>query len=168
MGARQRSAKPKVMVISSPGGHWVQIRRLRPAWTGCAVTYVTTDPGYLGEIAKDPVAEGSTPPRFFVVPDANRWNKMRLAVQMLMILAVVVRIRPDVIITTGAAPGYFAVRFGNLIGARTIWIDSIANAEKLSLSGQMAGRFCTLWLTQYQHLARTQDQQGPSFKGSVI
>ncbi len=33
--------------------------------------------------------------------------------------------RPDIVITTGAAPGYFCLRLGKLLGARTIWIDSI-------------------------------------------
>ena len=44
-------------------------------------------------------------------------------------LGLLLRHRPDVIVTTGAAPGYFALRFGKLLGARTIWIDSMANAE---------------------------------------
>jgi hypothetical protein len=47
--------------------------------------------------------------------------------------------RPDVVITTGAASGYFAVRIGKFFGARTLFLDSIANAERLSLSARMAG-----------------------------
>jgi len=37
-----------------------------------------------------------------------------------------------VIVSTGAAPGYFAIVLGRLFGARTIWIDSMANIENLS------------------------------------
>ena len=75
------------------------------------------------------------------------------------------RVRPDAVITTGAAPGYFALRLGRLFGARTIWIDSMANAEELSLSGQKARRHADLWLTQWEHLAKP---DGPQFLGSVL
>jgi hypothetical protein len=73
--------------------------------------------------------------------------------------------RPDVIVTTGAAPGYFAVRFGRLLGTRTVWVDSIANAEELSMSGRMAGKHASLWLTQWPHLAQG---GGPEYRGSVL
>jgi hypothetical protein len=69
------------------------------------------------------------------------------------------------VITTGAAPGYFAIRIGNLFGARTIWVDSIANGEELSLSGQKAGPHAALWLTQWAHLAKA---EGPHYRGSVL
>ena len=39
-----------------------------------------------------------------------------------------------------------------LVGARTVWVDSIANAEELSLSGQKASRIATLTLTQWPEL----------------
>jgi hypothetical protein len=70
-----------------------------------------------------------------------------------------------VVISTGAAPGYFALRFGKRLGARTIWLDSIANVDELSLSGQRAGKYAGLWLTQWQHLATP---AGPHFAGAVL
>jgi hypothetical protein len=70
-----------------------------------------------------------------------------------------------VVITTGAAPGYFAVRIGKLLGARVVWLDSVANAGELSMSGRKAGSFVDLWLTQWPHLAR---DKGPACHGSVL
>jgi hypothetical protein len=55
--------------------------------------------------------------------------------------------------------------FGKLLGARTIWIDSIANAEQLSVSGAKVKPFADLWLTQWPHLV-TKD--GPDYKGAVL
>ena len=83
---------------------------------------------------------------------------------------ILLRIRPDVVVTTGAAPGYFALRLGGLLGGRTIWVDSIANVEELSLSGQKAGQHCDLWLTQWEHLAKpvSTEGKGPEYKGSVV
>jgi UDP-N-acetylglucosamine:LPS N-acetylglucosamine transferase len=84
---------------------------------------------------------------------------------LLQVSWLVLRLRPDVIISTGAAPGYAAIQLGRLIGARTVWIDSIANVEVLSLSGAQIGRHADLWLTQWPHLSKP---EGPEFKGAVI
>jgi len=160
------SAKPpRVLAVASGGGHWVQLSRLVPAWDGCAVTYVTTDPGLRAGIEAVTEARGQPRPGFHVVLEANRWEKLRLVRSLLQMVMILARTRPDVVITTGAAPGYFALRLGRLMGARTIWVDSIANADELSLSGKMAGKYCDLWLTQWEHLATP---QGPDFRGSVI
>jgi len=80
-------------------------------------------------------------------------------------MVLIVRERPDAIVSTGAAPGYLAIRIGGLIGCRTLWIDSIANVEQLSLSGRRALRHADLCLTQWEHLA---SQDGPRFEGAVL
>lgn len=149
--------KTKVLAISSGGGHWVQLLRLRPAFAHCDVVFATVKEGY--RINVGPEAE------FRLIPDSNRWNKLGLVRAAVAIFRLVWRERPDVVISTGASPGYFAIRIGNLVGARTIWVDSIANGEELSLSGQKAGPHAALWLTQWAHLAQP---EGPYYRGSVL
>ncbi|MCH6257867.1 UDP-N-acetylglucosamine transferase subunit ALG14 [Puniceicoccaceae bacterium K14] len=150
------SKKKKVVAISSGGGHWVQLNRLRPAFDDCDLTFATVKESYRDEI------EGAN---FTVIPDSNRSNKFKLLKSAVGILLTLLKIRPDVVISTGAAPGYFAVRIGKLLGAKTIWVDSIANAEVLSLSGQKAGKHVDLWLTQWPHLAK---KGGPEYVGNVL
>jgi len=146
----------KVLAIASGGGHWVQLLRLRPAFAGCDITYATVRPGY-----KQDISDGE----FIVVRDCNRSHRLRVLWSAFGVLLVLIKLRPDVVVTTGAAIGYFAVRLGRLVGARTIWVDSVANVEELSMSGQMAGRYAHLWLTQWPHLERP---GGPKFLGSVL
>jgi UDP-N-acetylglucosamine:LPS N-acetylglucosamine transferase len=148
--------RPRLLAISSGGGHWVQLLRLRPAFEGCEVHYATVREGYRLE------TDGGS---FHLIPDSNRWNKLALLRSALTIFLLVLRLRPDVVITTGAAPGYFGARFGKLLGARTIWVDSVANVEELSMSGAKAGSFVDLWLTQWPHLAR---DGGPQCFGNVL
>jgi hypothetical protein len=148
--------RTRILAIASGGGHWVQLLRLRPAFAGEDVTYVTVSRAYQSEIGSAPL---------YVVNDATRWNRwalLRLAARMAWI---VLRRRPNIVITTGASPGYFGVLFGRLIGARTVWIDSMANVDRLSLSGRKAGRWANLWLTQWPPLARP---DGPRFEGAVL
>jgi len=158
-------ARRRVLAVASGGGHWVQLMRLRPAWDGCDVTYVTTTEAFRAEVTADAGLRGQPEPGYHVVPEANRWQKLRLIRQLAGLLMIVLRVRPDAVITTGAAPGYFALRFGRLVGARTVWVDSIANAEELSLSGKKAGRHADLWLTQWPDLAVP---GGPEFRGAVL
>ena len=146
----------KVLAISSSGGHWVQLLRLHPAFEGCDVVFATTNAGCRSQVA---------PRKFHVIPDATRWNAFGLLHLAISVAGLVLRTWPDVIVSTGAAPGYFAIRFGKLIGARTIWIDSFANVEQLSLSGAKVQKYADLWLTQWPHLASS---HGPQFKGAVL
>ena len=149
--------KPKLLAISSGGGHWVQLLRLRPAFEGCDVIYATVSNGYRSDV---PGCE------FRVIHDGNRSQKIALLKSAVSILFLLLVEKPDVVISTGAAPGYFAVRFGRLLRMKTIWVDSIANAEELSMSGQKAGRCADLWLTQWPDLASPDG--GPEYWGNVL
>lgn len=148
---------PLILAVASGGGHFIQLLRLRPAFAGAKLHYVTTIRGYEGDVAPD---------RIHVVRDANRHDKLGLMVMSLQILWLVVRYRPAVIISTGAAPGYAAIRLGRLLGARTCWVDSIANAEEMSMSGRKLQGRCDMWLTQWQHLS--DPAVGPGWSGSVL
>jgi UDP-N-acetylglucosamine:LPS N-acetylglucosamine transferase len=134
----------RVLAIASGGGHWVQLLRLRPAWDGCAVTYATVHADSAVDIAPAPL---------LTFTDASRRDWWRLAIVAVEMLGIVLRVRPHVIVTTGAAPPLFALLFGRLLGARTLWIDSIANGEVLSSSGRLAARVATQRLTQWPDLA---------------
>jgi len=146
----------RIIAISSGGGHWIQLLRLMPLFDQHETTFVTVSRAYQEYIPDK---------RLHVVRDATRWDKFGLIVQLLQITILVMRYRPHVIVSTGAAPGYFAIRLGKLLGARTIWLDSIANSEKLSGSGTRIGKYADLWLTQWEHLAQ---EDGPTYGGNVL
>ncbi|MFO0982783.1 MAG: UDP-N-acetylglucosamine--LPS N-acetylglucosamine transferase [Planctomycetota bacterium] len=153
MGAQRRK---KILLIASGGGHWVQLNRLRPAFDQHDVAFVTVDASYRSDV---PDA------RFYVVKDATRWNRVGLLRMALQVLFILLKERPHIVISTGAAPGFVGLRLGKLLGARTVWLDSIANVERLSLSGERIGPHAGLWLTQWPHLARP---GGPRFEGAVL
>ena len=157
--------RPRVLAVASAGGHLVQLCRLMPAWEGCDTVIATTSAGYESEIRILAQSCNMPSPQVRVITEANRWQKLRLIRTVLDIIVLLLRVRPSVVVTTGAAPGYLAVRLASLLRVRTVWIDSIANSDELSLSGQMAGKHSGLWLTQWEHLARP---NGPHYRGSVL
>jgi len=146
----------RILLVASHGGHWVQLRRMRAAFDGLERHYVSTNIGLQQEVSPD---------RFHRVPDANLDEKLGLIRLALAMLWIVVKTRPDVVCSTGAAPGFFALVFGKMLGAKTIWVDSCANAEQLSVSGRRVKPFADLWLTQWPHL---ETPDGPYYRGAVL
>jgi len=138
--------KVNVLAIASIGGHWVQLLRLMPLFNVSTneVTFVSTWANV------DNMVEGH---KYYAVPDANRHNKFNLLKCGWAIFSIIFSSRPQIIITTGAAPGLFGVLAGRLLGIKTVWIDSIANVEKLSLSGYIAIKLADRVYTQWEHLS---------------
>jgi len=146
----------RILLISSSGGHWLQLRRLEDAFLEYDRYYACTDASYGHHLQSS---------KFYHVFDGSRWSKFHLIVQAAEILILLLRVRPKVVVTTGASAGFFAVFFARLLRMKTIWVDSIANPEELSLSGARAGKYADLWLTQWEHLSRP---DGPHYYGSVL
>lgn len=146
----------KILAISSGGGHWVQMNRVVPAFANCIVVFATVSQAYSTDVPGR---------KFYSVFDVTRWNRIRWLQTAFQILWIIIKERPDIIISTGALPGYMALRMGKFFGTRTIWLDSIANAETLSSSGERVKKYADLYLTQWPHLARA---DGPQYSGAVL
>ncbi len=156
MTAVEAPRRTRILALASGGGHWQQLMEMRPAFEGCEVTYATTLAGLPEEFGASPAV---------IVPDFSRSDLWRLPVAGWRIGGALRRCRPDIVISTGALPGVTALALGKLFGARTIWVDSVANAEEMSLSGKMARRVADLWLSQWPHVA---EESGAGYFGAVL
>jgi exopolysaccharide biosynthesis glucuronosyltransferase PssD len=152
----EKRSQPVILAVSSGGGHWIQMLRVSPAFSGAKVHYVTTDPS-AGHQVKTA--------QFHIVLDANKDTPVRLIICAIKLFWLVARIRPDVVVSTGAAGGYLAIRIARLFGARTMFIDSIANARELSMSARLSQRVADRVLCQWPQVAET---TGTEYCGAVI
>jgi UDP-N-acetylglucosamine:LPS N-acetylglucosamine transferase len=146
----------RILAAASGGGHWVQLMRLRPAFAGAEVHYATVDPS---------AAAGVAPAPLHLYADANKDTKWRLAVAAVQMMVIVLRVRPDVVVSTGAAGGYVAIRLARLMGARTVFIDSIANARKLSVTARLCRGVADRVISQWPDVAR---RNGVDHWGAVL
>lgn len=152
-------SRKRVMAIASGGGHWVQLMRLKPAFDDLDVFYVSLDPTSAVDVRGR---------RYYTIRDASRKEKWAFAIVAFQLLRILLRERPRVLITTGSGPALVAMALARkLFGTRTIWIDSIANAECLSHSGERAGRVADVWLTQWPELTRGEGRR-PEHWGAVL
>lgn len=149
-----KSAKPRVLAVASFGGHWTQLNRLSPFFYKYDTCFVTTE-----------TSVKRLRPDVQVVRDANRNTKIDILICTFQLLWVLLKFRPQMIVSTGALPGVIALTIGRMIGCKTVWIDSIANGDELSMSGKLAGKVAHRWLTQWPNLAT---ENGPLYKGRVL
>ncbi|MGP1358347.1 UDP-N-acetylglucosamine--LPS N-acetylglucosamine transferase [Roseicyclus sp.] len=152
---KRTRTRPVILAVSSGGGHWIQLQRLAPAFAGAEVHYATTDLS----------AAEAADARVHVYPDANKDTPLRLVACLLRMAWIVLRVRPDVVVSTGAAGGFLAIRLARLVGARTMFIDSIANARELSISARLALGVADRVLSQWPRVA---ELTGAEYRGAVI
>lgn len=146
----------KILAAASGGGHWEQMMLLRSVLSGHEVVYVTTNRDLVTRAGID---------RAYVVSDCNRNTPWQSVLTFLKIGKAVLRERPDCVISTGALPGLFCVLIGRLIGSDTVWLDSVANVEKLSMCGSVAKRLAAVCLTQWEHVS---DETRPKYAGALL
>src|SRR6476661_2591302 len=116
--ARERMSEPsrqRILAVASAGGHWIQLARLSEAFADSDTLYVTTVAGETTPSGDRPVVK---------VSDASRNEPLRLVLIGAQLALLMLRFRPNAVVTTGAAPGYVALRLGKLLGCRTVWLDS--------------------------------------------
>jgi len=147
----------KILAVASSGGHWMQLLRITKSLENkFEVCYVSTIPD----------RESSTGGQSFqLINDFSRTNAIKIVTAFIQAIRIVRSEKADVIITTGAAPGLVMVFVGWLFRKQTIWIDSLANVEHLSLSGRIASLFVSRTYTQWKGL---QDGRKIVFAGNIL
>ena len=147
----------KVMAVASGGGHWVELRRIMPAFAGTEVFYVSTETEADADLA---------PARYYPITNVTRKSRLAFLSTVRQLYAIVRAERPEVVVTTGAAPGFVALALAKtLCRSRTVWIDTVAQTEGMTLSGRLARPFADAWLVQWPHLAKP---GGPDCWGAVL
>lgn len=146
----------RVLAVASGGGHWDELMLLRPTLEQYHVQYVTTDTSLAlqhGIIAAE------------LLPDCNRNKPLRALYCGVRASWMILKHRPHVVISTGAAPGFMCLLFGRMLGARTLWIDSVANGEELSMCGKLSMTIAHQCWVQWEDLAMGNSSH---YKGAVL
>lgn len=133
----------RLCLVSSSGGHLSEMRALRPAFAGCEWFHVLD---YRVMLPAD--MEGKT--RFVKHTErdlgflVNLWQAWR----------ILRRERPDLIVSTGAAPAVSFGLVGKLLGIPVIFVEISAQVTSPSLSGRLLYRIADRFFYQWRPLAR--------------
>ncbi|MGB2863375.1 MAG: PssD/Cps14F family polysaccharide biosynthesis glycosyltransferase [Sedimentisphaerales bacterium] len=146
MSSTDKNKQLKICLAASAGGHISQLLKLAASWNGYETFCVTTT-----EVVRNKLRKSG---EVYVVGECNRQHPIRVITVLLRCLHIISKERPDVVISTGAAAGCMLCFLGKMIGSKVIWIDSITNVERISLSGRMVRYIADLFLVQWPELAQ--------------
>jgi len=145
-----RKNRLKICAGASAGGHMNELLQLlayAQTWPVQPAFYLTT----LDILSEKLTESGPT----YVIGECNRHHPLLAMLTLSRCIKIAFKERPDVVITTGSMPmALFCLTSKFLVGTQIIWIDSIANIEKFSMSGRLIHTFADLFLTQWPELAR--------------
>jgi len=136
--------KKKICLAASAGGHLTQLLIMVQSWSKYEPVYISTS-----KVAASKLSQlGKT----YIVGECNRKTPFKCLAIFFRCLSIIINERPDYVISTGAAPGLFICVAAKLMRAKVVWVDSIANVKKLSMSGMIVRPFADLFLTQWPEL----------------
>jgi hypothetical protein len=148
----------KIGLVASAGGHLIELLKVaKPCFGPQTFAVVTSD------IVKDAL-EGTV--RTYVVGESNRRHPLRVLIVALRCARILLRERPDAIVSTGAAVGCVTCVLAKILRAKVIWLDSITNVDSLSLSGWLVRPFTDLFLVQWPELTR--GRRGVEYVGAAV
>ena len=117
----------RIGLVSSCGGHLTELRALLPAFEGHELFYVLNDQALL-----PPDMEGRT---HFIAHSERDW---KFFLNLWEAGCLLWRLRPQVLISTGAGPAVpFALVGRGVFGCKIIYIETIASVERPSLTGRI-------------------------------
>jgi len=154
----QKDNKLKICLVASGGGHLTELLRISESWKQFETFFITTVP-----VVRDNL---QTSGNIYIVGECNRQHPIRVLKVFIRCLRITFKERPNVVISTGAAAGCMICFLAKLRGAEIIWIDSITNVERISLSGRMVRHIADLFLVQWPEL--TEKYNKVEYLGEVI
>jgi UDP-N-acetylglucosamine--N-acetylmuramyl-(pentapeptide) pyrophosphoryl-undecaprenol N-acetylglucosamine transferase len=129
----------RICLAASGGGHVRQLLDLEPAFLGHDVFFVTEDTA-LGRSLPSKYRLHYVP--HFALGQARLGAPFRMlraaAANFLASARIILKERPDVLISTGAGAVYFTVLWARLLGAKIILIESFARFTSLSAFAKIA------------------------------
>jgi len=134
----------KICVACSTGGHLVEARQLAPVYEKYNHFYFTFSGGVAEELKKTS--------RVRDIPNIVRYNPLSWIIGAVMSGYIALIERPDVVITTGAGIVVFFCAFAKLLGAKLIFIESMARIERPTLTARMLYPFADLFFVQWPDL----------------
>jgi beta-1,4-N-acetylglucosaminyltransferase len=139
------AAAGRALLVCSPGGHLLQMLRLRPAWEDLDPTWITLEAADSRHLLRDSnVVWGIGP--------TNR-SLRALVANLRLAWRVVRETRPEAILSTGAALAVPFFIVGKLHGCRLVYVESLTRSEDLSLAGKVVYPLADAFFVQWPSAA---------------
>ena len=157
-GVRAQQGRVGVLLVCSAGGHLLQLCLLADAWRGMPHAWVTLD----REDARS-LLPGETVYYGYWPTTRHALNLLR---NLRLAMTIVWRLRPAVIVTTGAGVAVPFAWIGKLVGAKVVYVESLTRIAKPSLSCRLIRPIADRVYVQWPELAAS--LPGSRYVGNVV
>lgn len=140
----------KVVFAASVGGHLNEILRLEKLFNEYDYLLVTEKT----DVTRD-LDEKYNVKFLKYGPNKNIIKYVYIAIyNMVTSLYIALKYRPDTVISTGAQIGGMVCMACKILGAKVIYIESLAKTNELSVTGRNVYRFADKFYVQWEQLAK--------------
>ncbi|SFG51881.1 Oligosaccharide biosynthesis protein Alg14 like [Priestia megaterium] len=137
----------KVCLVSSTGGHLIELKKIVPAIKNYDFFFVTEKSEMSNEL-KDEF-------KVYYLVQQERKNIhiiKNLLANIFKSFNILFKEAPDVIISTGAGAVFPLCLFGKMFGKKIIYIESFAKVNSPSLTGKLVYKFADEFYIQWESL----------------
>lgn len=132
----------KVCFITSSGGHLTHLIQLKEWWKDKERFWVTFDKEDSRSILKDER-------KYWCYFPTNR-NIKNLVKNTFLAIRILRKERPDLIISTGAAPAIPFFYLGKLFGSKVVYIEVYDRIDKPTITGKVVYPISDLFVVQWE------------------
>jgi beta-1,4-N-acetylglucosaminyltransferase len=151
-------SRADVLLVCSSGGHLLQLVALGAAWEGYSRTWVTFDKSDARSLLADEDV-------LFAYGPTNR-SVVNLVRNLWLAARVIRRVRPKVLVTTGAGVAVPFAWVARISGASVIYVESLTRIDEPSLSYRLISPVANRRYAQWPELAEAEPRM--RFVGSVF
>ncbi|MCC8357215.1 MAG: beta-1,4-galactosyltransferase enhancer [Oscillospiraceae bacterium] len=137
----EHSRNPRLCLVSSSGGHWEQLQKLKPLvdkYSGFFVTERTQFEEPLGNY-------------FMVQTDLkDKWMPLKMLRNSAYAIYIWIKERPDFVITTGTIVAYPFYILSILFRKKFIFIETFGRANMPTVAGKKMEKHADLFIVQWE------------------
>ncbi len=146
--------RPKICLVSSPGGHLFHLIKLKKWWSKYPHFWISKN-------SIDSKTMIGNKEEIYYANFPEQRNIINFIKNLVLAIKIIYREKPDIIISSGAgiAPPFFLV--GKLLGSKLIFVEIYDFIKYPTLSGKMIYPFADLFIVQHK-------QQLKSYPNAVM
>ena len=142
----------KVLFISSTGGHFNELMRLNQLFPKYN-TYIATEKQKNNEYLKEEF-KGKVFYLLYGTKDHPISYPFKLFINCFISLFYFLKIRPDVIVTTGTHTAGPICCLAKIFGKKVVYIETIANINSKTITGRLLYHIADLFLVQWESMLK--------------
>ena len=136
----------KVCLVGSSGGHLTHLYMLKPFWKNTNRFWATFDKEDARSLLKGE--------KFYPVYYPSNRSIKALIINTFRAISILRRERPDLIISSGAAPAIPFFWIGKIMGAKTIYIEVFDRIDKSTIAGKLCYPVADKFIVQWEEMKK--------------